>query len=84
LIKQQMLVREVWNRRAELEGVPPGKALLLKDPRWSVWGCAWHHHQLDQARKLRIPRHRLPAELEQAAAQYGILWWIDREYGCRN
>lgn len=88
LVKEQTIRREVWDRRLELEAaraaVPRSKRALLKDPRWWVWGCLWHHHQLDKSRKLRIPRHRLPPELEQAAAEYGILWWLDREYGCRS
>jgi hypothetical protein len=81
LIKQQTIRREVWNRRDELEGVPRSKARLLGDSRWWVWACVRHHWELDKSRRLRIPRHRLPPELEEAAAQYGILWWIEREYG---
>lgn len=53
----------------------------LTDPRSWVWACVWHHTQLDQGRKLRIPRHRLPAELEAFALEAGLTWWLDREYG---
>ena len=85
LVKEQTIRREVWDRRLELEAarmdVPRSKRALLRDERWWVWGCLWHHHQLDKSRKLRIPRHRLPPQLEQAAAQYGIVWCLTREYG---
>jgi hypothetical protein len=82
LIKEQVLRREVWNRREQLANVPRTKTQLFEDPRLIVWACVRHHWQLDKSRTLKIPRHRLPPELEEAAAQYGILWWVDREYGC--
>ena len=83
LVKEQVIRREVWDRRLRI-GLPSGitKTALLKDPRWSVWGCVRHHWELDKSRRLRIPRYRLPPELEEAAAEYGILWAVEREYGC--
>lgn len=84
LIKEQTIEREVWAKRRRLTAQQRGgltKTALLKDPRWTVWGCFHHHWDLDKARKLRIPRSRLPPDLEEAAAEYGILWWLDREYG---
>lgn len=47
----------------------------------TVWACRRHHHLLDQARKLRIPRDRLPESVEQFAADHGLVWWLDTEYG---
>lgn len=57
------------------------------DSRTWVWGCGGptgiggHHGMLDVARTLRIPRHRLPAEVEKFAAEHRLGWWLDREYG---
>jgi hypothetical protein len=36
---------------------------------------------LDQSRTLRIPRDMLPPAVEEFAAEYGLLWWVEREYG---
>lgn len=44
-------------------------------------GPGGHHGQLDQSRHLRIPRADLPAEVEEFAAELGLLWWVEREYG---
>jgi hypothetical protein len=68
LIKQQTLRRECKDARPA-------------DACWWVWGCVRHHDELDKSRRLRIPRHRLPGELEAAAAKHGISWWLDTEYG---
>lgn len=75
LIPRQLLRRELgWRLRRD-------------DPRTWVWGCGGsmgiggHHGQLDQSRKLRIPRDVLPGELEAFASEFGLSWWLDREYG---
>jgi hypothetical protein len=74
LIPQQVIKREV-RRSAAL------------DPRTWVWACggavgvSGHHGMLDYARTLRVPRHRLPAALEDFAEETGLGWWLDREYG---
>jgi hypothetical protein len=44
-------------------------------------GPGGHHGQLDQSRHLRIPRADLPADVEEFAAELGLTWWIEREYG---
>ncbi len=44
-------------------------------------GCSGHHGMLDYSRTLRIPRDRLPAAVEQFAAELGLAWFLDREYG---
>lgn len=44
-------------------------------------GNAGHHGMLDQSRRLRIPRAALPAAVEEFAAELGLGWWLDREYG---
>jgi hypothetical protein len=74
LVPKQILKREA--KRLEIP-----KTRLLQDPRLQRRGCRKHHHLLDVARKLRIPRHRLPAETEEAAREYGLTAWLTREYG---
>lgn len=46
-----------------------------------LMGNAGHHGALDTARTLRIARAELPEGVEFFAAEYGLLWWLDREYG---
>lgn len=74
LLPAQLIKREV------------GAGAVWDDPVW-VWGCGGptgiggHHGQLDYSRSLRVPRERLPAALEVWAAERGLDWWLDREYG---
>lgn len=76
LIPAQTVRREVGKRYAW-------------DPAVWVWGCGGptgvggHHGRLDFARTLRIPRYRLPHELEVFAEEHGLGWWLDRTYGER-
>jgi hypothetical protein len=60
--------------------------LLLRDPRIIVEGCRRHHGLLDVAKKLRIPRDRLPVGVEEFAEELGpaITAWLDTEYGVRE
>jgi hypothetical protein len=57
------------------------------DERTWIWGCGGltgiggHHGQLDHSRTLRVPREKLPPGLEDFAAEHGLTWWLDREYG---
>jgi hypothetical protein len=59
------------------------------DPRVWVWGCGGitgiggHHGMLDYSRRLRVPRDRLPATVEEFAVEVGLEWWLEREYGLR-
>ena len=66
LISQQKLKREKLNP---------------KDPRVCVKGCLYHHAMLDHSKALRIPRASLPATVESYAAEHGLGYWLDREYG---
>lgn len=56
------------------------------DPRSWVPGCggllgiAGHHGQFDSYR-LTVQRHMLPPEVEDLAAELGLLAWLDRRYG---
>lgn len=47
-------------------------------------GNAGHHGALDVARTLRVPRGRVPSWVESFAAELGLTWWLDREYGERE
>jgi hypothetical protein len=63
-----------------------GDALKWDDRVW-VWGCggimgcSGHHGMLDYSRTLRVPRERLPAAVEAFAAEHGLGWYLNREYG---
>lgn len=63
---------------------------LCRDPRGWVPCCGGpmgpggHHGMLDVSRTLRVPRGRLPAGLEEFAAELGLSWWLDRTYGERE
>lgn len=90
LVPQQLLKR-TWNQREDLreQAKAEGRTLreVLWDPRCWVPCCGGpmgnggHHGMLDQSRKLRIPREKLPPGVEEFAAELGLLWWLDREYG---
>lgn len=74
LIKQQTIRREA------------GKAHVWDDRVWvpvcgGPTGCSGHHGQLDYSRTLRIPRDALPIAVEEFAAEHGLTWWLEREYG---
>lgn len=83
LIRAHLLPRQLLGREL---GAAEARA-AVKDPRSWVWACGGavgvggHHGQLDYARTLRVPRHRLPAGLEDLALELGLVWWLDREYG---
>ncbi len=65
------------------------KEALPGSYRTWVWGCggimgnAGHHGMLDHSRTLRVPREALPADVEEFAADHGLGWYLDREYGLR-
>lgn len=83
LVKCHLIRRQTIRREAGREHE--------KDPRSWVWGCGGitgiggHHGMLDWAgvRCLRVPRDRLPGNLEVFAAEVGLTWWLEREYGLR-
>jgi hypothetical protein len=83
LVRCHLIRRQVIRREAGTE--------YEMDPRSWVWGCGGitgiggHHGALDWAGpgRLRIPRDRLPMELEEFAAEIGLEWWVEREYGMR-
>jgi hypothetical protein len=84
LIRAHLLPQQLMKRG----GVP---RRYLADSRGWVWACggpmglSGHHGKLDSSaiRPLRIPRGRLPFELEVMAEEIGLAWWLDRRYGER-
>lgn len=76
LIKAHILPRQLLKRHG---GDP-------KDPRSFVFACggivgnAGHHGHLDSSRRLRLPRHAIPAGTQQMAEELGLVWWLDRTY----
>jgi hypothetical protein len=59
----------------------------VEDPRGWVAACGGpqgnggHHAMLDVARTLRVPPQELPEGLWHLAAELGLTWWLEREYG---
>lgn len=74
LLPQRLLKRE-------------GHAAYLGDYRTWVYACGGlngscgHHGAFDTARTLRLPRAAIPEATEQLAAELGLDWYLDREYG---
>jgi hypothetical protein len=86
LVPRQLLKREL--------GPALGKRAAA-DPRSWVWGCggpegnAGHHGAYDvgypcRDESFRVPRHLLPACVEEFAAEHDLEWWVDRTYGPRG
>jgi hypothetical protein len=78
LVKAHLIPKQLLKR----EHVPD-----VWDPRVTVpmcggpTGVGGHHGRLDSSRTLRIPRDALPWVVEAFAAEHGLLWWLEREYG---
>ena len=87
LISKQAIRKEIWNRKLanpdELwpEDFPATLRELQDDPRCWVPACWSHHQALDIARTLRVARADLPAAVERFAAEYKVVWLLDREFG---
>lgn len=89
-----VLIEGQWQRRAIRQPAARNACRTLRqlcdDPRSWVpccggpMGLSGHHGQLDQSRTLRIPRELLPTAVEEFAAELGLLWYLDREYGPRG
>lgn len=69
-----------------------GRALDMRSMQQIVWdgrvwagACRWHHGTFDRpgVRALRVPRAELPVDVEEWAAEFGMVWWLDRTYGER-
>lgn len=53
---------------------------LLNDGRIGV-PVDRRHHDMVEAKLIRIARVELPPEVEEAAAELGLGWFLDREFG---
>ena len=74
------------------EAVPVSRTLrqLQEDERAWVYGCgglvglAGHHGRLDTApherTRIRVPRELLPEDVEEYAAELGLVPWLERTY----
>jgi hypothetical protein len=56
------------------------KRKQVQDARLIRPGCRKHHHQFDNG-FIRLERVEIPQETEEAAAEYGVEWSLDRDYG---
>ncbi len=92
LLPRQLIARALQTR---LRGDPYGASAVAiiaatNDKHGWVKACggpmgnAGHHGMLDSSRTLWIPRHAIPAETEEMAAELGLEWWLEREYGPRH
>lgn len=86
LLPKALLKRELWqSRRWKASGrLPESLQELVWDERVWIPGCQFHHYRVDESRKLRVPRHLLPPAVEAFAAEWGLEWWLSREYGERQ
>jgi hypothetical protein len=80
LVKAHLIPKQLLKR----EGLP-----LWDDAVWvpmcgGPTGIGGHHGMLDHSRTLRIPRDAIPSDLEAFAAEHGLSYWLDREYGMRQ
>lgn len=67
--------------RREARGQDPElvRRLLWHSALW-VYGCRRHHGDFDN-RMLRVPRASVPEVVELAAAELGMGWSLDRDFG---
>jgi hypothetical protein len=79
LIRGHLIAKQTIRREAQ--------GADLYDPRcWvpicgGITGIGGHHGMLDYAKTIRIPRDALPPAVEEFAAEYGLVWWLERTYG---
>ena len=79
LLPKQLIRREIRDREEA--------QMVINDPRSWVPCCggrsglAGHHAELDTTMSIVIPRSALPPDLEELAAEVGMMWWVDRHYG---
>lgn len=66
------------SREVEYEAVTIGA--LLNDGRDGVPACRRHHDLVERA-LVRIRRAELPRQVEEFAAEIGLGWYLEREFG---
>ena len=79
LLPKQLIRREI-NDREEAQ-------MVINDPRSWVPSCgglsglAGHHGEFDTSGTIVLARKDLPPDLEELAAETGMMWWIEKKYG---
>jgi len=86
----KVLLRQRVQLAPNAEGALDARWLKQDELVWDerVWvpacggptGIGGHHGMLD-GRNLRVPRAALPEGVEAYAAEYGLTWSLDRDYG---
>ena len=71
LIPKQVLKREIATDDPD----------VIWHPSTYVPGCRRHHNMLDVERTLKIPRSELPWKMIAFCEAFGLMWWVEREYG---
>jgi len=52
----------------------------VQDDRVIRHGCRKHHHQFDNG-FIKVTRDEIPRDTEEFAAEHGLEWSLDRDYG---
>lgn len=85
-IKQQTIRRLMAPARPhmmlddELRVIKAALAKALRDPRNSLSACK-RHHALWHNGRIRVSRGDIPSELEDFAAEYELVFELDRQFG---
>lgn len=58
--------------------------MLLRDIRNRQWLCGLFHHGQVEQRILKFDRSELDECVEEFAAEFGMIWSLDRDYGPRG
>lgn len=77
LVKAHLIPKQMLKR----ERIDPWDSRVWVPMCGGPTGLGGHHGCLDHSRTIRIPRDALPVQLEVFAAEHGLTWWLEREYG---
>lgn len=80
LIPKQVICRELGFPRQSILRTRLQQAVVWDERVWRP-ACELHHHRLDYSRTVKLLRRELPESVEEYAAEYGLVWWLEREYG---
>jgi hypothetical protein len=56
-------------------------AAAQKDDRDLLWACKRHHDLHEKAKRIPVPREELPEAVELFAADYGLVYELERQFG---
>jgi hypothetical protein len=56
-------------------------AAAQNDDRDLLWACKRHHDLHEKAKRIPVPREELPEAVELFAADYGLAYELERQFG---